>query len=484
VARVLRMPGVAANVTEAVLSEWLVEESGEFAAADALATVETEKAAVDIEADAAGRVVKTLVPPGAQVEVGDPIAVLAEPGEQVDDVAALLSSLGVAPATDVVVPERRDVPTDPESAAPLAEEVEQPAPPVSPSPQSPPSPPSPESVDGRVFASPLARKLAKDAGLAVEDITGTGPRGRILRRDVEAATASGAGRRVVEEGTAGRSLVEEGAAGRSLVEEGAAGRSLVEQGAAGRSLVEPPRGTSGASRPRNPVHSAEPAAYEEIPHSRIRRATARRLTESQQQAPHFYLRGTVRAEPLLALRAEINADTPTKVSLNDLVVKAVAAAHERVPEMNVTWTDDAVRRYRTVDVSVAVATDRGLMTPVVRDVGALTATALAASVRDLAERARGGKLKQDELEGGSISVTNLGMYGVEEFAAVINPPHAAILAVGAVRSEPVVEAGVVIPGQVMTLTLSVDHRPVDGVVAARWLAVLKDLLEHPARILA
>ena len=447
-ARVLRMPGVAANVTEAVLSEWLVEESGEFAAADALATVETEKAAVDIEADAAGRVVKTLVPPGAQVEVGDPIAVLADPGEQVDDVPALLSSLGVAPATDVVVPQRRDVPSDPESAAPLAEEVERPASPVSPSPQSPQSPPSPQSVDGRVFASPLARKLAKDAGLAVEDITGTGPRGRILRRDVEAASASRVGRPVV-----GAPVVEEGA-------------------------------LAPVSRPRHPVRPAAPAAYEEIPHSRIRRATARRLTESQQQAPHFYLRGTVRAEALLALREEINADTPTKVSLNDLVVKAVAAAHERVPEMNVTWTDDAVRRYRTVDVAVAVATDRGLMTPVVRDVGALTATALAASGRDLAERARGGKLKQDELEGGSISVTNLGMYGVEEFAAVINPPHAAILAVGAVRSEPVVEAGGVIPGQVMTLTLSVDHRPVDGVVAARWLAVLKDLLEHPARILA
>src|SRR4051794_219607 len=184
-ARVLRMPGVAANATEAVLSEWLVEESADFAAADALATVETEKAAVDVEADVAGRVLKTLVPPGAQVEVGAPIAVLADPGEQVDDLDAVLASLGVEGATDVVVPERRDVPSDPESAAPVVEEgieeVQAAARPAAPSPQ---------AVEGRVFASPLARRIAKDQGLAIEEITGTGPRGRILRRDVEAAVAS------------------------------------------------------------------------------------------------------------------------------------------------------------------------------------------------------------------------------------------------------------------------------------------------------
>jgi pyruvate dehydrogenase E2 component (dihydrolipoamide acetyltransferase) len=416
-ARVLRMPGVAANATEAVLAEWLVEESGDFAAADALATVETEKAAVDVEAEAAGRVLKTLVPPGAQVEVGDPIAVLGEPGEQVDDLDALLASLGVAAATEVVVPERRDVPVDPESAAPIAERPERP--------ERPEEPGTPVQTNGRVFASPLARKIANDHGLAVEEVSGTGPRGRILRRDVEAALEVG-----------------------------------------------------------SPVPSSPSASYDEVPHSRIRLATARRLTESKQQAPHFYVRASVRAEALLALRAEINQDAPVRVSVNDLVVKAVAAAHSRVPEMNVTWTPDAVRRHHAVDVAVAVATDRGLLTPVVRDVGSLTVTGLATQVRDLAERARSGSLKQDELEGGSISVTNLGMYGVEEFAAIINPPQAAVLAVGAVRDEPVVEDGVVVPGVVLRLTLSVDHRPVDGVLAARWLAVLVDLLEHPARILA
>jgi pyruvate dehydrogenase E2 component (dihydrolipoamide acetyltransferase) len=221
-----------------------------------------------------------------------------------------------------------------------------------------------------------------------------------------------------------------------------------------------------------------------VPHSTIRRAVATRLVDSKQTAPHFYVRATVRAEKLVALRAELNDGATEKVSLNDLVVKAVAAAHRRVPEMNAVWTTDAVRRFSSVDIAVAVATDGGLLTPVVRDVTSLTATALAAQVRDLAGRARDGKLKQHELEGGSITVTNLGMYGVEEFAAIINPPHAAILAVGAIRDEPVLEDGDVVPGQVMTVTLSVDHRPVDGVVAARWMATFVELIERPVRLLA
>ena len=410
-ARVLRMPEVAANATEAVLAEWLVGENAEFAALDTIATVETEKALVDVEAEDAGVVLKTLVPPGALVEVGAPIAVLGAPGEAVADLDAVLTELGVAEPVDHVVPERRSV----------VELVETPAP--------------MQGDNGRVFASPLARKLARLAEIPVEAITGTGPRGRILRRDVEAAVAA---------------------------------RPSVEP-------VETPAPTQGA-RP-----SVEPV---ETPHSRLRRAIASRLVESKQTAPHFYLRATVRADHLVDLRAELNDGAATRISLNDLVVKAVAAAHVRVPEMNVVWTPDAVRSFSTVDVAVAVATDRGLVTPVLRDVTSLTVTAVAARVQDLASRAREGRLKQDELEGGTISVTNLGMYGVEEFAAIINPPHAAILAVGAVREEPVVQDGAVVPGKVLTVTLSVDHRPVDGVVAARWLAAFVDLVEHPTRILA
>jgi len=419
VPRVLRMPGIAANATDAVLTEWLVSEAGEFAASDALATVETDKALVDVEADDAGVVLKTLVPAGTRVEVGAPIAVLGRPGEQVDDLDALLRELGLAEATAPVV--GGPAVGEPVVGEPVVEETVV---------EEPPS-------NGRVFASPLARKIAHDAGIPIEEIPGTGPRQRVLRRDVEGAVRARQGR--------------------------------------------------PAPEARRDEKTPSDASYEDLPHTRVRRLTAERLVASKRNAPHFYLRATVRAERLLSLRAELNealADDGAKVSVNDLVVMAVAAAHRRVPELNVTWTDDAVRRWRTADVAVAVATDRGLVTPVVRDVESLSVSSVAATVRDLADRAREGRLRQEELEGGSITVTNLGMYGVEEFAAIINPPHAAILAVGAVREEPVVEDGAVVPGSVMTVTLSVDHRPVDGVVAARWLAELTELLERPVRLLA
>lgn len=411
-ARLLRMPEVAANATEAVLADWSVPENVAFAAQDSLATVETEKALVDVEADQAGVVLKALVRPGSQVEVGAPIAVLGDPGEQVDDLDALLADLGVSATPVTTTPERRDVP-DPEGGTASTH----------------PSAPSVEhATPNRVFASPLARKLAKDAGIPVEQIDGTGPRHRILRRDVERVQA--------------------------------------------------------ARAPAPTATSTPGTAYEDRPHSRVRRATAARLTESVRTAPHFYVRATVRVDRLVDLRAELNAEEGVAVSLNDLVVKAAAAAHRRVPEMNVVWTEDAVRAFRDVDIAVAVATDRGLLTPVVRDVAGLSVTALAARVKDLAERARAGRLRQEELEGGTMSVTNLGMFGTEEFAAIINPPHASILAVGAVREEPVVQDGALAVGRVMRVTLSVDHRPVDGVVAARWMRAFVELVEHPARILA
>lgn len=430
--RLLRMPEVATGATEAVLAEWLVAERAEFAAADPLATVETDKAMVDVEAEDAGVVLKTLVAPGAHVEVGAPIAVLGQPGEAVADLDAVLADLGVGAAAGPAA-----------SATPAASAARSATAAATPSPQDTPGPsalratpitPVSAGGNGRVFASPLARKIARQSGVAVETISGTGPGGRILRRDVEAAVAAQAAPRPVTAPVAGTGTPQDGG---------------------------------------------------EIPHSRQRRAIAARLAESKQTAPHFYLRATIRAGRLAALRAEINAGLGegARVSLNDLVVKAVAAAHQRVPEMNVVWTPDAVRTFATVDVAVAVATDRGLVTPVLRDVTAQTITQVAALAQDLATRARAGQLRQHELDGGTISVSNLGMYGVEEFAAIINPPQAAILAVGAVRDEPVVEDGAVVPGRVMTVTLSVDHRPVDGVIAARWLAALKELLENPLRVL-
>jgi pyruvate dehydrogenase E2 component (dihydrolipoamide acetyltransferase) len=413
-ARLLRMPGVAANATEAVLQEWTAEEGAHVSAQEPIATVETEKAVVDIEAEGEGVVLKRLVPAGSQVEVGAPIAVIGEPGEQVDDVDALLAELGVgvetAPPDD---PEGGTANTgtgtlpSPAEAQQVAQQVTE----------------TNGEHRGRIFSSPLARRLAREAGLAVEEIRGSGPHGRILRRDVEAAVA-------------------------------------------------------GLEQP------AAKAPYTDIPHTKMRRAIAGRLTESKQTTPHFYLRATIDARRLLRLRRELNDSADVKVSLNDLVVKAVARAHTLVPEMNVTWTPEAVRQYSTVDVAVAVATDRGLLTPVLRDVDSMSLTAVARATKDLAERARAGRLRQEELEGGAISVTNLGMFGTEEFAAIINPPQSAILAVGAVRDEPVARKGRLKVAPVMRVTLSVDHRPVDGVVAARWMQAFVELVERPLRILA
>jgi pyruvate dehydrogenase E2 component (dihydrolipoamide acetyltransferase) len=224
---------------------------------------------------------------------------------------------------------------------------------------------------------------------------------------------------------------------------------------------------------------AQETGYAEIPHTRMRRAIAARLTESAQTAPHFYLRAAVRVDKLLKLRARLNKQSTTRISVNDLIVKAAARAHTLVPEMNVIWTSDAVRQYKKVDIGVAVATERGLFTPVLTDVANRSITNVAEAGKELVRRAKAGQLKQDDLTGGTLSITNLGMFGVEEFAAIINPPQAAILAVGAIRRAPA--AG---KNKLVRVTLSVDHRPVDGVVAARWLAAFVETVEKPLRILA
>jgi pyruvate dehydrogenase E2 component (dihydrolipoamide acetyltransferase) len=451
VPELLRMPEIATGTTEAVLSSWSVAENATVSAHDVVAVVETAKAVVDVEAETDGVLVRLLVEPGAEVATGAPIALVAGPGEQVGDVESALRDLGVSV---VAAPGAAGAPAADALEVPEASTTQEPAP-VSPSSgvavtEAPATasgahttPASANGHGGRVFTSPIARRLAREAGLSVEQIRGTGPGGRIVRRDVERAVAEGA---------------------------------------------------APAMQPVRPIASPAAAetqrvggpAYTEIPHTRQRRLIAARLTESVQTAPHFYLRASVRVDRLLALRAELNAGAASDatVSVNDLVVKAVGAAHLLVPELNVTWTPDAVRSYASVDVAVAVATDGGLVTPVVRSVPDLSVTAVARTVRDLAERARSGRLQQHELEGATITVTNLGMYGTEEFAAIINPPQASILAVGAARQEPVVVDGTLSVATVMRLTLSVDHRPVDGVTAARWLAALVDLLEHPARVLA
>ncbi|MFJ1884849.1 2-oxo acid dehydrogenase subunit E2 [Streptomyces sp. NPDC088137] len=434
-AELFRMPAVAADAATAVLSAWQVAEGASFTKDDALVSIETDKAEVDVSAERDGVLLKALYEAGVEIEVGDPIAVLGTAGEQTGDLDALLAELGVAAPAEARQAVRRDVPEEPAVPAPSAA----PALPLAPASGEP-------DRGGRIFSSPLARRLAREAGLGIEALTGTGPGGRIVRRDVEAAVA--------------------------------AGRAQATEPPAPPAPAPVPQATTPAA----PASAAGTGDHEDIPHTRMRRAIARRLTESKQHTPHFYLRATCAVDELLALRQRINAVSPVKISVNDLLIKAVATAHTQVPEMNAVWQPDAVRRFRTVDVSVAIATDTGLVTPVLRGIENLSVSAIATRTRAFAERARSGRLVPADLEGGSITVSNLGMYGVEEFAAIINPPQAAILAIGAARDEAVVRDGAVTAAKVLGVVLSVDHRPVDGAVAARWLAAFTEAVENPVRL--
>ncbi|MEO3854545.1 dihydrolipoamide acetyltransferase family protein [Acrocarpospora sp. B8E8] len=407
-ATLLRMPEPAAGATSAVVSEWPIAENAPYTVNAAIVVIETEKASIEIEAESDGVLLKRLVPAGTEVAVGTPIALLGSPGEQPPDIDALLTDLGVTGAA----PNGRAVEGRHETHGA-------------------------DNTPQRVFASPLARRLARQGGLTIDQINGTGPRGRIVRRDVEEALA--------------------------------------------RVNSAAPR-TPAATPP--PLPAAEPAGYVEVPHSRVRRAIATRLVESKQTTPHFYVRGTARAEQLLAARTQLNRPGSPKISVNDLVIKAVARAHVLIPEMNAMWTPDAVRRFTHVDVAVAVATDTGLVTPVLREVDTMPITAVAETTRRYADSARNGRLRQHELEGGTVTVTNMGMFGTEEFAAIINPPQSSILSVGAARTEPVVDNGAVVPGTTIRFVLSVDHRPIDGTVAARWMAEFLALIENPVRVFA
>ena len=411
--RLFTMPEVATGAEEATLSAWGLQEGAEFAADSVIATVETDKAVVDVETETAGILLRQLVAAGSSVAIGAPIALLGDPGELVPDIDGALAIIGFGRNT----------------SAPTLD------------------PP-------RIFISPLARKLAVDAGLDARQITGTGPNGRIRRRDVDAALEAR------ESATAG------------------------PLDATARASQDVPRGVPAPAVAVIP--DIPPVGWTtDVPHSRMRRAIARRLTDSQSSVPHFYIKGTANVDRLLALRAELNDGAAVRVSVNDLVVKAVARALIDVPEMNVTWGADAVRRHATADIAVAVATDSGLVTPVLHGVDRLSITQVAEAVRRYATRAREGTLRQEELDGGSFTVSNLGMYGTVEFAGIINPPHSGLLAVGAARREPVVDTdGQLAVAQVLHVTLSADHRPVDGVVGARWMQVFLKLLEQPSRILA
>jgi pyruvate dehydrogenase E2 component (dihydrolipoamide acetyltransferase) len=418
-ADIVRMPSVMAEATHAVLSEWLVEPGAHIAVGDVLAEIETDKAIVEYAAEIEGTIARLLVQPGAKVAVGDPIAVVLEAGE--DASAASVDEQTSRAAVEPSVPASAPAPTPAPPSIPGALGATEAA-----SHEAPGSPTS----SGRLVASPIARRIAAERSIDLTRVTGTGPNGRIVRRDVEAHMAH------------------------------IAARSSVV------GLMAPTAG------------------FTDVPLTGMRRAIARRLTESKTTVPHFYLTAHVRADRLLALRQEVNGVSSRKLSLNDFIVKAVATALAHVPAANAAWNGDSIRHFESVDVGVAVAVPNGLMTPVVRGAQRLGLIELSTQLGDLTERARSGRLQQQELEGGSFAVSNLGMYGVDEFSAILNPPQAGILAVAAAKRQPVVgESGELSVGTVMTVTLSADHRVIDGAVAAEWVAALVSLLENPVSLL-
>ncbi|TFD62588.1 2-oxo acid dehydrogenase subunit E2 [Cryobacterium suzukii] len=414
-AQVIRMPEVFAGSSEAALSSWLVQAGDHIEVGTPLAEIETDKANVEYAAETAGIIGTTLVVPGDSVSVGAPILVLLQIGEAHSEIQPFLDALSNDRPTPVSATDEKA------DSIELGHQVE-----------------VMTTSDQRLFASPIARRIARDAAIDLNRLRGTGPAGRITRRDVEASMAA----RPMHTASVVAQSTEPG------------------QPATGRQV-----------------------SYEEIPHSGMRRAIARRLTESKSTVPHFYLTAECRVDELFAVRARINETSTTRISVNDLIVKAVAGAFVEVPEANVTWTDSAMLRHRAVDISIAVATQEGLYTPVVRAVETLTISALSQQISELATRATERRLRQHELEGGSFCVTNLGMYGTLEFSAILNPPQSGILAVGAANQQPVVADGALSIAKVMRFTLSVDHRAIDGAMAATWLAAFTQRIENPLSLL-
>ncbi len=439
-ATVVRMPAALAGVTEAAIQSWLASPGQSVAEGDPIAEIETEKAVVEYAAEASGTVGRLLVEAGDNVAVGTPIAVLLADGEGDDAIGPALAAAG---ADESAEPNA----TGPSEAAASAEPPAVEARAASSAPLDPPSadsatgastPPAETRVassppegphPGRRFASPIVRRLAKERGIDLDAIEGTGPGGRIVRRDLDAAPTA------------------------------------------------PPTPAAHAAAP------TAPAEGETVPLTGMRRAIARRLTESKTTVPHFYVTAHCRVDRLLALRREVNEAAPRKISVNDFVLKAVAGALLEVPAANAIWGGDHIVRFGQADIAVAVAIGDGLLTPVLRGVDRMPITEVAAAVADLAERARAGRIKQHELEGGSFSVSNLGMYGVDEFSAILNPPQSGILAVSAAKQQPVVDDGELVVGTVMTVTLSADHRVVDGAVAAEWMAAFVRRIENPVSAL-
>ncbi|MGV2099117.1 pyruvate dehydrogenase complex dihydrolipoamide acetyltransferase [Rhizobium sp. 21-4511-3d] len=442
----ITMPALSPTMEEGNLAKWLVKEGDTVKSGDVIAEIETDKATMEVEAVDEGTVAKIVVPAGTEgVKVNALIAVLAAEGE---DVKAAASGAGSAPKAEAA-------PAPKAEAAPAAA---QPAPAAA-APAPAAAPAAAASSGNRTFSSPLARRLAKEAGIDLSAISGSGPHGRVVKSDIEAAVAGG----------------------------GAKAPAAAAPQAAAPAPAAAPKGASDEAV----LKLFEAGSYELVPHDGMRKVIAKRLVESKQTVPHFYVTVDCELDALLALRAQLNDAAPKskdgvpayKLSVNDMVIKAMALALRDVPDANVSWTENAMVKHKNADVGVAVSIPGGLITPIVRKAELKTLSAISNEMKDLGKRAKDRKLKPEEYQGGTTSVSNMGMMGVKQFAAVINPPHATILAVGAGEQRVIVKKGEMAIATVMSVTLSTDHRCVDGALGAEVLQAFKGYIENPMGML-
>ncbi|GLQ09583.1 dihydrolipoyllysine-residue acetyltransferase component of pyruvate dehydrogenase complex [Devosia yakushimensis] len=440
----ITMPALSPTMEEGKLAKWHVKEGDSVSSGDVIAEIETDKATMEVEAVDEGKIGKIMVAEGTEgVKVNAVIAVLLQEGEDAGAIGAGASKAPEAPKAEAPKAEAPAAAPAPAVKAPEAAPAPAPAAPA-------------KSEGGKIFASPLARRLAKEAGIDVASIAGSGPKGRVIKSDVEAVKAGkGATKPAPAAAPAGATL-------------------------------------AGGMSKNQVIALYEEGSYELVPNDGMRKVVAARLTESKQTVPHFYLTLDCRIDALLAAREQINASAPKskegkpafKLSVNDFVMKAWAVALQRVPTANATWAGDSILYHKRSDVAVAVSVPGGLFTPVVKSCDTKTLREISEEVKDLATRARNKKLAPHEYQGGSSSVSNLGMFGIKEFAAVINPPHGTILAVGVGEERVYPENGQIKIGQFMTVTLSCDHRAVDGALGAEVLGVFKGLIENPVMMLA
>jgi pyruvate dehydrogenase E2 component (dihydrolipoamide acetyltransferase) len=455
------MPALSPTMEEGTLAKWLVKEGDSVSAGDIIAEIETDKATMEVEAVDEGTVGKIVVPEGTEgVKVNAVIAVLLEEGEDAGDIAAPVGGDGArkqpAKAEQGTAPAEAQA-EEPQMGYGRGQATKRPAPKGNG--KAAASAPEPRDRE-RVFASPLARRLANEKGIDLGQVTGSGPKGRIVKADIEAFEPAAA----------------------------------VEKPAAAAAQPAPAAATApaGSAMPVSAFTTDqvrkmyEGRKYAEVSLDGMRRTIATRLTQAKQTIPHFYLRRDIRLDTLLTVRKTFNeqlASSGVKLSVNDFVIKACAMALMRVKGANAVWAGDRILQFEAADVAVAVAIEGGLITPVIRDAHAKGLAQISADMKDLAARARDRKLQPQEYQGGSFAVSNLGMYGVENFDAVINPPHASILAVGVGMEKPVVKSGAVEVATIMSVTLSVDHRVIDGALGAQFLEAIKGNLENPMMML-